>query len=103
MVSFPAGIPKLPLNLVLLKSCDVRGIFWGAFATRQPACERANVERLVDWWTNGKITPRIDRTFPLARGGEAIASLAAREVIGKVVVIVGAGEKPISSPPLEAR
>ncbi len=91
VVGFPAGIPKLPLNLTLLKSCDVRGVFWGAFAMREPARDRANVAQLLDWWAQGKIRPRIDRTFPLAEGGQAISHLAARQAIGKVVVIVDAG------------
>jgi NADPH:quinone reductase-like Zn-dependent oxidoreductase len=86
VIGFPAGIPRLPLNLTLLKSCDVRGVFWGAFAMREPARERANVERLMAWWADGKISPRIDRIYPLAEGGQAIARLAARSVIGKVVV-----------------
>ncbi|WBO21703.1 NADPH:quinone oxidoreductase family protein [Sphingomonas abietis] len=88
VVGFPAGIPKLPLNLTLLKSCDVRGVFWGAFAMREPARDRANVERLLAWWAEGRIQPRIDRTYPLAEGGAAIARLAAREAIGKVMVVI---------------
>jgi NADPH:quinone reductase-like Zn-dependent oxidoreductase len=88
VIGFPAGIPKLPLNLTLLKSCDVRGVFWGAFAAREPARERANVEQLLGWWAEGRIRPRIDRTYPLAEGGKAIARLAAREAIGKVVVVI---------------
>ncbi len=90
VVGFPAGIPKLPLNLTLLKSCDVCGVFWGGFAAREPERERANVEQLLTWWAEGKIRPRIDRTYPLAEGGKAIARLAAREVIGKVVVTMDA-------------
>ncbi len=89
VVGFPAGIPKLPLNLTLLKSCDVRGVFWGAFAMREPGRDRANVAQLLDWWAEGKIRPRIDRTYPLVEGGRAISRLAAREAIGKVVVTVG--------------
>lgn len=88
VIGFPAGIPKLPLNLTLLKSCDVRGVFWGAFAMREPVRDRANVEQLLGWWADGRIRPRIDRTYPLAEGGKAIARLAAREAIGKVVVVV---------------
>ena len=89
VVGFPAGIPKLPLNLTLLKSCDVRGVFWGAFAMREPDRDRANIAQLIHWWGEGKIRPRIDRTFPLADGGKAIQRLAEREVIGKVVVTIG--------------
>ena len=86
VVGFPAGIPKLPLNLTLLKSCDVRGVFWGAFAARDPKANAAHVETLFKLWDEGKISPRVSATFPLERGGEAIAALAARSVIGKVVV-----------------
>ena len=86
VVGFPAGIPKLPLNLTLLKSCDVRGVFWGAFAARDPKANAAHVETLFTLWDEGKISPRVSATYPLERGGEAIAALAARSVIGKVVV-----------------
>ncbi|MEO7815460.1 MAG: NADPH:quinone oxidoreductase family protein [Sphingomicrobium sp.] len=86
VVGFPAGIPKLPLNLTLLKSCDVRGVFWGAFAARDPKANAAHVEALFRLWDAGKIAPMVSATYPLERGGEAIAALAARSVIGKVVV-----------------
>ena len=86
VVGFPAGIPKLPLNLTLLKSCDVRGVFWGAFAARDPKANAAHVETLFKLWDERKISPRVSATYPLERGGEAIAALAARSVIGKVVV-----------------
>lgn len=86
VVGFPAGIPKLPLNLTLLKSCDVCGVFWGAFAARDPKANAANVERLFALWAEGRIAPRVTQRFPLERGGEAIAALTTREVIGKVVV-----------------
>ena len=86
VVGFPAGIPKLPLNLMLLKSCDVRGVFWGAYAARDPKANAAHVETLFRLWDEAKISPRVSATYPLERGGEAIAALAARSVIGKVVV-----------------
>ena len=86
VVGFPAGIPKLPLNLTLLKSCDVRGVFWGAFAARDPKANAAHVATLFRLWDEGKISPRVSATYALDRGGEAIAALAARSVIGKVVV-----------------
>jgi NADPH:quinone reductase len=88
VVGFPAGIPTLPLNLILLKSCDVCGVFWGAFATRDPEANRSNVTRLFRLWKDGKISPRVTETFPLARGGDAIAKMGARGVIGKVVVTI---------------
>ncbi len=86
VVGFPAGIPKLPLNLTLLKSCDVCGVFWGAFAARDPKGNAAHVATLFRLWDEGKIAPKVSATYPLERGGDAIAALAARTVIGKVVV-----------------
>ena len=86
VVGFPAGIPKLPLNLTLLKSCDVCGVFWGAFAMRDPAANAAHVQQLFKWWDEGKIAPRISATYPLERAGEAITAIAERRAIGKLVV-----------------
>jgi len=86
VVGFPAGIPKLPLNLTLLKSCDVCGVFWGAFAARDPKANAAHVEQLFRWWDEGKIAPRVSETYPLDRAGEAIAALRDRRAIGKLVV-----------------
>lgn len=91
VVGFPAGIPKLPLNLTLLKSCDVCGVFWGAFAARDPQANRAHVDTLFRLWSDGKIAPRVTEVFPFAEGGAAIAKMAARAVIGKVVVRVASG------------
>ena len=88
VVGFPAGIPKLPLNLTLLKSCDVCGVFWGAFAARDPKANAAHVATLFRLWDEDKIRPRVSETYPLERGGDAIAAMAARKVIGKLVVTV---------------
>ena len=89
VVGFPAGIPKLPLNLTLLKSCDVCGVFWGAFAARDPQANAAHMDRLFQLWEEGRIAPRVTETFPLECGGDAIAKMAARGAIGKLVVEVG--------------
>ncbi|MBM3929561.1 MAG: NADPH:quinone oxidoreductase family protein [Sphingomonadales bacterium] len=88
VVGFPAGIPKLPLNLTLLKSCDVCGVFWGAFAARDPRANAAHVETLFELWAAGKISPRVTERFAFADGGAAIAKMAARGAIGKLVVEV---------------
>jgi NADPH2:quinone reductase len=88
VVGFPAGIPKLPLNLTLLKSCDVCGVFWGAFAARDPQANQAHVEHLFRLWSESKIAPHVTETFALADGGKAIAKMAARQAIGKLVVTV---------------
>jgi NADPH:quinone reductase-like Zn-dependent oxidoreductase len=89
VVGFPAGIARLPLNLTLLKSCDVCGVFWGAFSARDPKANAAHVEQLFRWWAEEKIAPRISQTYPLERAGEAIAALRDRKAIGKLVVTVG--------------
>ena len=89
VVGFPAGIPKLPLNLTLLKSCDVCGVFWGAFAARDPKANAAHMAHLFRLWEDGKIAPRVTETYPLERGGDAIAKMAGRGAIGKLVVEVG--------------
>jgi NADPH:quinone reductase-like Zn-dependent oxidoreductase len=86
VVGFPAGIAKMPLNLTLLKSCDICGGFWGAFTAREPVKFRAQVEELFDLMQAGKIDPLVSETFPLERAGEAIAKLENREAVGKLVV-----------------
>ena len=86
VVGFPAGIPRLPLNLTLLKSCDVCGVFWGAFVARDPQRNAAHVEQLFRWWADGRIAPKVSATYPLDRAGEAIAALRDRRAIGKLVV-----------------
>jgi NADPH2:quinone reductase len=86
VIGFPAGIPRLPLNLTLLKSCDVCGVFWGAFAAREPKANAAHVAELFALWEAGRIAPKVSACLPLERGGEAIAALAARSAIGKLVV-----------------
>jgi NADPH:quinone reductase len=87
VVGFAAGpIPKIPLNLALLKSCDICGVFWGEAAVRDPASIRANITQVLEWVAAGKLAPHIHATFPLARIGDAIALLDRREATGKVVV-----------------
>ncbi|GAB4482232.1 MAG: NADPH:quinone oxidoreductase family protein [Erythrobacter tepidarius] len=86
VVGFPAGIARMPLNLTLLKSCDICGVFWGAFTMREPEAFRAQVRELFDLMKAGKIDPLISETFPLERAGDAIAKLENREAVGKLVV-----------------
>src|ERR1700683_1954696 len=85
VVGFPAGIPKLPLNLPLLKSCQIIGVFWGDFTARLPAQHAANVAALMALYLDGRIRPAVTERFPLAQGGKAIARLGTREARGKVV------------------
>jgi NADPH2:quinone reductase len=86
VVGFPAGIPKIPLNLTLLKSCQIVGVFWGAFTMREPKRHEANVAELFRWYAQGKICPRVTARFPLERASEALKLMEARSVLGKVVV-----------------
>jgi NADPH:quinone reductase len=86
VVGFPAGIARLPLNLALLKSCQIVGVFWGGFARRDPKANAANIAELMQLYAKGAIKPLISERYPLARAGEAIARLAARKAVGKIVV-----------------
>lgn len=89
VVGFPAGIPSLPLNLTLLKSVAVIGVFWGAAVMRDPKGHAANMADLMTLWSEGKIRPRVSRTFPLHKAHEAIQALGDRSAMGKIVVTVG--------------
>ena len=89
VIGFPQGIAKLPLNLTLLKSCQVVGVFWGAFATRDPRANAANTRELFALYEKGAIRPRVSKTFALEDAGAAITWLAGRKALGKVVVKVG--------------
>ena len=87
VVGFAAGdIPKIPLNLVLLKSCQIVCVFWGAFAMRDPAKNRANAARILRWVAEGNLRPHIDATLPFARAQEALERMARRDVKGKLVL-----------------
>jgi len=87
VVGFATGdIPKLPLNLVLLKGCDVRGVFWGAWAERDPAGNRANIATLLRWCADGKLSAHVHAIYPLEQTAEALKALADRKVMGKVIL-----------------
>jgi len=87
VIGFAAGeIPKLPLNLPLLKSCDVRGVFWGAWTARNPEKNREGLQKLVDWTAQGKLSSHVHATFPLAKAAEAMAVLSSRKAMGKVIL-----------------
>ena len=86
VVGFPAGIPAIPLNLTLLKSCQIVGVFWGAFVAREPKIHQENVAELMGLYVAGKIKPHVSETFSLANAGKAITHLASRKAMGKVVV-----------------
>jgi NADPH2:quinone reductase len=76
----------MPLNLALLKGCDIRGVFWGAWTRINPKKNRSNLEKLAQWAAEGKISAHVDRTFPLAQTADALKVLAGRQAMGKVIL-----------------
>lgn len=87
VIGFAAGeIPKIPLNLALLKGCDIRGVFWGDAIVREPENHWADVTQLMTWVSEGKLKPHIHAVFPLEKTAEALGELAARRALGKVIV-----------------
>ena len=88
VVGFASGtIPQLAANLVLLKGAAVLGVFWGAFAQRQPQDNAANFQQLFAWHAQGKLKPLVSQTYPLAEAGAAIEKLGQRQAVGKLVVL----------------
>jgi NADPH2:quinone reductase len=91
VIGFAAGdIPKLPLNLPLLKGADVVGVFWGDFTRREPKAFLDSARQLMRWFEEGKLKPHVSATFPLEKAAEAMNLLASRKAKGKVVVQIGA-------------
>ena len=89
VIGFAAGdIPKIPLNLALLKGCSIVGVFWGSFAKRNPGGNVQNTMQLIQWYQSGKIKPHIHGTYSLDEAPKAIMALMNRQVSGKVVVEV---------------
>ena len=88
VVGFASGeIPKIPLNLVLLKGCQIAGVFWGSFAMREPAKNRAHAAQLFSWVAAGKLRPHVDEAIPFARAANALDKIARRQVKGKLVLV----------------
>jgi NADPH2:quinone reductase len=87
VIGFASGpIPRIPLNLPLLKSCDIRGVFWGGFNKAFPAKSRANLDKVIKWAAEGKLSSHVHATFPLAKTAEAMAVLSSRQAMGKVIL-----------------
>jgi NADPH:quinone reductase len=87
VVGFAAGdIPRIPLNLPLLKGCSVVGVFWGAFTGKEPERHQRNVAELLGWLAEGELEPHVSATYPLEQAAQAISDLAERRATGKVVV-----------------
>jgi NADPH:quinone reductase len=89
VIGFAAGeIPRIPLNLVLLKGCQIVGVFWGEHTRREPERHRTNMDTLLNWCASGKITPHVHRTYTLEETPAALQAIARREVIGKAIVVI---------------
>ena len=86
-VGYSSGtIPKMPLNLLLLKGCDLLGVFWGEALEREPKQTNANISQVFTWIAEGKLNPTIQQTFSLAETKTALNKIANRQAIGKIVI-----------------
>ena len=87
VIGFAAGdMPKLPLNLVLLRSYDVLGVYWGAWALRNPQGHRANMTQILDWCAQGKLSSHVHAVYSLEQAPVALKAIAERKVMGKVIL-----------------
>ncbi|MGL4496505.1 MAG: NADPH:quinone oxidoreductase family protein [Beijerinckiaceae bacterium] len=87
VIGFAAGaIPKIPLNLTLLKGCDIRGVFWGAFAEKEPAAHRENLQQLLAWAAQGQLRAHVGQVFTPEQIADALGMLARREATGKLII-----------------
>ncbi|UFH53460.1 NADPH:quinone oxidoreductase family protein [Spirosoma sp. KNUC1025] len=91
VVGFAGGeIPKIPLNLALLKGSSIVGVFWGMFAQKEPALNQQNIQEIATWVIQGKISPHISKLYTLAEAPQALTDMVERRIIGKAVVVVSA-------------
>lgn len=88
VIGFTAGIPRVPLNLTLLKSTRIVGVDWRTFVTEEPEAQARNMDALFALWQTGKIAPRVTEVYPFAQAPTAIARLESRQAVGKIVVTV---------------
>ena len=90
MIGFASGeIPRPPLNIPLLKGCDIRGVYWGEFIAREPEAHRENVTQLMDWAKSGVLSVHVHATYPLEDYGKAFDAIAKRQVLGKTLLQLG--------------
>ena len=90
VVGFAAGdIPRIPLNLPLLKGWAIVGAYWGEFARREPQANADNLKQLTAWLRAGKIKPLVSATYPLERAADALSDMMNRKVLGKAVLLIG--------------
>jgi len=86
VIGFTAGIPKIPLNLTLLKSCQIVGVFFGAMVAREPETRDAIVRDLLDWTASGRLRPHVSKRYPLEAAAQALRDMMDRKAVGKIVV-----------------
>ena len=88
VIGFTAGsIPRIPLNLPLLKGCSIVGVFWGSFVAREPQRSQANFQQLLEWVQEGKLKPYISARYPLEQAADALYDIINRKVTGKIVLL----------------
>jgi NADPH:quinone reductase len=91
VIGFASGeIPRPPLNIPLLKGCDIRGVYWGEFTAREPEAHRENLAELMDWAKSGVLSVHIYATYPLEEYAKAFEAIAKRQTLGKTLLRVGA-------------
>jgi NADPH2:quinone reductase len=89
VIGFAAGeIPKIPLNLALLKSCDIRGVSWGAWTSREPLAQRGLMTDILQWTAEAKLSAHVQAVYPLSEVAAALEVIAARKAMGKIVLRV---------------
>ena len=87
VIGFASGeIPRPPLNIPLLKGCDIRGVYWGDFTVREPEAHRENVAQLADWAKSGTLSVHVHATYPLEDYQKAFEAIAKRQVLGKTLL-----------------
>lgn len=87
VIGFAAGdMPKLPANIILLRSYDVLGVYWGAWVERDRAAHRENMRQILAWVAAGKLSPHVHAVYPLSEGPAALKAIAARQVMGKIIL-----------------
>ncbi|RBP14277.1 NADPH2:quinone reductase [Roseiarcus fermentans] len=90
VIGFASGeIPKPPLNLTLLKGCDIRGVYWGDFVAREPEANRDNMSQLLSWAESGALQVHVHAIFPIERRLEAFQAISRRQALGKVLLQLG--------------
>ncbi len=89
MVGFADGeIPRIPLNLTLLKGCAIVGVFWGSFTARDPERNQQHLQELLSWYSSDKIKPFISATYTLEEAPQALRAMMERKVKGKVALLI---------------